>query len=88
MCGDLCMYWHIRGKNITAREYATSFLDADTGGSSTAGRGGALVTAGLASYMLGQFERANDEWADAYRIAAECEASHDLCIAALSGASD
>ena len=82
MCGDLCMYWHIRGKNLTAREYASCFLDADTGTSPTVGRAGALVTAGLASYMLGQFERANDEWAESYRIAAEREAGPDLCVAA------
>ena len=30
MCGDLWLYWHIRGKNLTAREYAASFLDTDT----------------------------------------------------------
>ena len=30
MCGDLWIYWHIRGKNLTAREYAAAFLDADT----------------------------------------------------------
>ena len=28
MSGDLWMYWHVRGKNVTAREVATSFLDA------------------------------------------------------------
>jgi predicted ATPase/class 3 adenylate cyclase len=83
MCGDLWMYWHIRGKNLTAREYAASFLDADTGGSPTGGRAGALLTAGLASEVLGQFERANDEWAEAYRIAAELEADRELCIGAL-----
>jgi predicted ATPase len=83
MCGDLWLYWHIRGKNLTSREYATAFLDADTGRSPTEGRAGALITAGLASDMLGQLERANDEWAEAYRIAAECEAGRELCIAAL-----
>ena len=82
MCGDLWMYWHIRGKNLTAREYAASFLDNDTSGSPTGGRAGALITAGLASEMLGQFERANDEWAEAYRIAAELEADRELCIGA------
>ena len=82
MCGDLWLYWHIRGKNLTAREYATSFLAADTGGASTVGRTGALITAGLASAMLGQTERANDEWAEAYRIAGECAADRELCIAA------
>ena len=30
MSGDLWLYWHIRGKNLTAREYAPSFLGADT----------------------------------------------------------
>ena len=29
LCGDLFFYWHIRGKNISAREYAAAFLDAD-----------------------------------------------------------
>jgi len=82
LCGDLWLYWHIRGKNITAREYALSFLDGDTGSSRTVGRAGALVTAGLASWTLGQFERANGEWAEAYRIAAECEADRECCIAA------
>ena len=82
MCGDLWFFWHTRGKNLTAREYATSFLDADTGGSRTVGRAGALITAGLASWVLGQFERANDEWAEAYRIAAEIEADRELCISA------
>src|SRR6266542_4455239 len=83
LCGDLWMYWHIRGKNLTAREYAASFLDADTGGAATVGRAGALITAGLASDVLGEFERANHEWAEAYRIAAECEADRELCIAAI-----
>ena len=32
--------------------------------------------------MLGQIERANDEWAEAYRIAAELEADRELCIGA------
>ena len=82
VCGDLWLYWHIRGKNLTAREYAASFVDADTDGSPTAGRAGALLTAGLASWTLGQFERANGEWADAYRTAAECDADRELCMSA------
>jgi tetratricopeptide (TPR) repeat protein len=83
LCGDLWLYWHIRGKNLTAREYATFFLDADTGASPTVGRAGAYITSGLASWTLGQFERANDEWAEAYRIASELEADRELCVAAL-----
>jgi predicted ATPase/class 3 adenylate cyclase len=86
LCGDLFMYWHIRGKNLTAREYAASFLDADSGGFPTPGRAGALITAGLASWMLGELDRANEEQAEAYRIAAELEAGRELCIAAFLGA--
>jgi len=84
LSGDLYLYWHIRGKNLTAREYAASFLDADPDGSPTLGRAGALLTAGLASWTLGQYERANDEWAEAYRIAAECEGDRELSIVAFS----
>jgi predicted ATPase/class 3 adenylate cyclase len=82
VCGNLFQYWHIRGKNLTAREYAASFLDATAGGSATSGRAGALLTAGLASWVLGQFERSNDEWAEAYRIAAEVGADRELCVGA------
>ena len=82
VCGDLWLYWHIRGKNLTAREYAASFLDADTRDNPTVARAGALFTAGLASDMLGKLERANDEWAEAYRSAAELEAERELCVGA------
>ena len=86
MCGDLLMYWHIRGKNLTARDYASAFLAADLDGAPTVARAGALTTAGLASWALGQFERANDEWADGYRIAAEIGAERQLCVTAWLGA--
>ena len=85
LCGDLYLYWHIRGKNLTAREYAVSFFDADTGGAPTLGRAGALLTTGLASWVLGEFERANDECAEAHRIAAELTADRELCISAFLG---
>ncbi|MBV8301223.1 MAG: tetratricopeptide repeat protein [Candidatus Dormibacteraeota bacterium] len=86
ICGDLILYWHIRGKNITARQYAQAFLDADTVAAPSMGRAGALVTAGLASWTLGQFERSNDELASAYAIAAEIKADRELCYARFIGA--
>ncbi len=86
VCGDLCMYWHIRGKNITAREFSTSFLEVDADGSPSVGRAGALITAGLASWMLGELERAKDEHIEAHRIAAELNAGRELCLAAFLGA--
>ena len=47
LCGDLCMYWHIRGKNLTAREYAASFSPPMPAARPQSGRAGALLTAGL-----------------------------------------
>jgi tetratricopeptide (TPR) repeat protein len=83
LCGDLWMYWHIRGKNVSAREYAEAFLAASQGLPPSVGRSGALLTVGLASWMTGQIERANEEWSEAYRIAEEMEAGRELCLAAL-----
>ena len=81
--GDLWMYWHIRGKNLSSREYATAFLDLDPVGAATVGRAGALLTVGLGSWMSGQFERSADEWGRAHRIAAELDAGRELCLAGL-----
>jgi len=83
LCGDLWMYWHVRGKNVTAREYASAFLEVDARHTRTAGRAGALITAGLASWMLGQYGQSLDECTEAYRIAAETGAEREICIAAL-----
>ena len=56
--GDLLMYWHLRGKNLTARDYSNQFLETDPVGAPSRGRVGALLTAGLASWMLGLLDRA------------------------------
>ena len=37
LTGDLWMYWHVRGKNVTAREYAATFLEADASAAPTWG---------------------------------------------------
>ena len=84
LSGDLWMYWHVRGKNVTAHEYASAFLAADRGRASTVGRAGALVTIGLGFWMVGEFERANEEWGEAHRIASEVGAARELCIAAMA----
>ena len=83
LTGDLWMYWHIRGKNLSSRDYATAFLDLDPVGARTVGRAGALLTVGLGSWMSGQFERSADEWGKAHRIAAELDAGRELCLAGL-----
>ena len=82
MAGDLFLYWHLRGKNLTARDYSASFLAADTAAAPTVGRAGALATSGLASWILGQNDQANIQWAEAHRIAGELDAERELCVTA------
>ena len=84
MCGDLWMYWHIRGKNLTARDYAAAFLDTEAGSAATAGRAGALRTAGLAAWMLGDLERADAQWREAYGIAGALGDDRELCLSSLA----
>jgi predicted ATPase/class 3 adenylate cyclase len=86
LSGDLYLYWHIRGKNISAREYAAAFLDADAVRTPSLGRAGALITAGLASWILGQLERSKEEHSEAYRIAQAIDADRERCVAAFLGA--
>jgi predicted ATPase/class 3 adenylate cyclase len=86
LSGDLFFYWHIRGKNISAREYAAAFLGADAARTPTLGRAGALITAGLASWILGQLEQSKEESTEAYRIATELDADRERCVAAFLGA--
>ncbi len=86
LCGDLFMYWHIRGKNLTARDYAELFLAADTAAAPSVGRAGAQLTAGLASWALGQFERSNDELHEAHAIAEQVNAERERCCAAFMAA--
>jgi predicted ATPase/class 3 adenylate cyclase len=86
MCGDLWMCWHIRGKNVTASEYGTAFLDADRSGRPTVARSGALITAGLGSFALGHLGQADEQWAEAYRVAEQVGAGREMCVAAFSRA--
>ena len=86
MCGDLWMYWHIRGKNLTARDYATAFVELADDTTASIGRAGALITVGLGSWMSGQYERSAGEWADAYANATAASADRELCIASFARA--
>lgn len=82
MSGDLWMYWHIRGKNVSAHEYAQAFLAAATQPSPSVGRAGALINVGLGLWMNGEFERARDVWSEAYGISDELGAGRELCLSA------
>lgn len=80
--GDLWMYWHVRGKNLTARDYAAAFLRLSAGGVRSTGRAGALITAGLASWMAGEYEQSVVEWGEAYEIAVAAGAEREVCVTA------
>jgi predicted ATPase/class 3 adenylate cyclase len=84
MSGDLWMYWHVRGKNLTARDNAASFLELGVGRPPSSGRAAALITAGLGSWMAGEVERAVREWDEAYDTAAAAGAEHERCVAAIA----
>jgi predicted ATPase/DNA-binding CsgD family transcriptional regulator len=79
LCGDLWLYWHIRGKHLTARSVSSRFLNNAVGGDAEAS---CRVTAGLASWTLGQYEQANAEYSEAYRLAGEVGDDRVRCIAA------
>ena len=81
MCGDLWMYWHIRGKNLTARDSAAAFLALDRDARPTAGRAGALITAALGSTMSGEQERSDAEWREALATATAAGATREQCVA-------
>ena len=83
LCGDLWMYWHVRGKHLTARDYVASFLEHDGADTPTLGRAGALIAGGTASWTLGAYEQANEQWTEAYRLATELDAAHELCVSAM-----
>ncbi|HET8558152.1 MAG TPA: tetratricopeptide repeat protein [Gaiellaceae bacterium] len=83
LSGDLWMYWHFRGKNVTAGETAGAFLAADRAGARTVGRAGALLTAGLASMMTGDSERADRDFREAYELASERDGGRERCMAAM-----
>ena len=83
MSGDLWMYWHIRGKNVTAQEYAGAFLAVDPGRTQSAGRAAALLTAALGSWMTGRIDRAEEEWREAQDVAEAVGARRELCVAAV-----
>jgi predicted ATPase/class 3 adenylate cyclase len=66
---ELYMFWHIRGKHLSAREYAGAFLAVST--EPTRERARALNTAGIASWALGHNELALEEWSECLRLGEE-----------------
>ena len=86
ICADLHFYWHIRGKNVTAREISTAFLAAGSDDPPTGARAGAMRTAALGAWALGQFETANAEWDVAHEVAVAAGDELEQCLCAMFSA--
>jgi predicted ATPase/class 3 adenylate cyclase len=80
--GDLWLYWHIRGKHLSSRDYAREFLGLVHGPSR--GRARALITAGMASLTLANPAGAVEELLEAQAIAVELDDSYVVISALVS----
>ncbi len=84
ICGELWLYWHFRGKHISARDWVESFLSADTGDQHSLGKCMALRTAGLCSWTLGQYGRALEESQASYDIAQALDMESEMAVSAFN----
>jgi predicted ATPase/class 3 adenylate cyclase len=82
ICGELWLYWHFRGINISARDWVDSFLNAVTGDHDSLGKCLALRTAGLCSWTLGQFSRSVEEYQGSYDIALALDMEFEMAVTA------
>ncbi len=81
LCGELWMYWHIRGMHLSARGWITAFLEATNGQRETPGTCAALVTAGLCSWTLGDYPRAIEELEASYEIGKKLGLAYEMAAA-------
>lgn len=85
LCGELWMYWHVRGLHIKAHEWSRRFLDlADTGAEPRA-RTRALITAAVASMTLGNPARALEEISEAEAHGANVPDGTSATVQVVSG---
>jgi predicted ATPase/class 3 adenylate cyclase len=81
LCGELWMYWHIRGMHIGARGWVDDFLEAAGGHRDTPGTCAALITAGLCSWTLGDYPRAVKELEASYQIGKKLGLAYEMAFA-------
>ncbi|MDP9226886.1 MAG: tetratricopeptide repeat protein, partial [Actinomycetota bacterium] len=82
MCGSLWLYWHIRSKHLSARDYVQGLLDAVAEQQPTIGQANALRTLGLASWTLGHFEDAIEQGLESYHIARDLNGDTEMALMA------
>ena len=83
ICGELYLFWHIRGKHISAKDAIESFLSTSESQHPTRGKCKALITASLASWALGKFKQGIEEALAGYAIAKELHAELEMAEANL-----
>jgi len=79
--GDLWMYWHIRGRHVSALDHSVTFLESSV--ERTRGRARALNTAGISCLTLGRGEEAVAYATEAYDIAEELGDTHTQSAASV-----
>ncbi len=80
MSGDLWMYWHVRGMNLTARDVASEFLQLCRDATPTIGRVGATLTVGITSWITGDFDRCISEWSSALEMSIALGAFREISV--------
>lgn len=69
MCGDLWMYWHVRGRHAHGRDWSRRFLALPAAAAFPIGRARALVTTSVAATTLGDIATAIADGEEAERLA-------------------
>jgi tetratricopeptide (TPR) repeat protein len=64
------MYWHIRGRHLSGRDWAQAFLEAPVTLEPSPGMARAWATIATSSWMLGEFDRSREAYAKGVESAA------------------
>jgi non-specific serine/threonine protein kinase len=82
MCGELWMFWHIRGKNKSAKDLVNAFFEATPDQTPSLGKCKAMMASVVAYWILGDFTSCIDQAHLHYAMAQQL--SNDLEIAKAS----
>lgn len=85
LCGELWVYWHVRGVHLKAHEWSRRFLDAADGGTEPRSHARARITAAVASMTLGHAARALEEISSAEAVGGSIPDGTSVVIQVVSG---
>ncbi|MEZ4896597.1 MAG: helix-turn-helix domain-containing protein [Saprospiraceae bacterium] len=78
VCGNLWLYWHIRGKHVTTKDYVNAFFKATEDMVPSPGKCGALFSLHVAYYTLGEIEQSLEVGAQLVKMANTLENEFEL----------